>query len=67
MEQPVEGETVWTDGETLTLGGDISPGELRAVALTAAAHAWAGISAIRDRDESVLATADRFLAWLTSG
>jgi hypothetical protein len=37
---------------------------LRAIALHAAATSWGGISAIRDRDASVLATADKYMEWL---
>lgn len=40
---------------------------LRAVALHAAAASWSGISAISNRDKSVLETADKFLAWLMIG
>jgi hypothetical protein len=34
------------------------------IALPAAASSWAGISSIRDRDKSILATADKFVEWL---
>lgn len=37
---------------------------LRAVALHAAASSWAGLSAISNRDRSVLESADKYLAWL---
>lgn len=36
----------------------------RAIALHAASQAWAGISAISDRDGSILKSAERFEAWL---
>lgn len=42
--------------------------ELRAAALSAAAHAWAGLTSMRgNRSAAVLATADEFLKWLKEG
>lgn len=39
--------------------------ELRVAALSAAAHAWAGLTSMSGkRSEAVLSTADRFLEWL---
>jgi hypothetical protein len=40
---------------------------MRGVALHAAAASWSGISAVKDRDASVLETADKYLAWLMIG
>lgn len=47
---------------TLDVGG--SWPSLRVEALKAATVAWQGMSAIRNRDETMLNTADEFLAWL---
>ena len=39
----------------------------RAIALACAAMSWSGISAIRDRDQSVLSTAKKFEQYLKEG
>lgn len=55
----------WHEGPELTVAVGLTDEERRVVALQAAAASWAGISAVRDRDTSILNTAARFLGWLT--
>ena len=60
-------EEQWHEGPNLTVSVGMTDEERRATALMAAASAWAGISAITDRDTRILATAERFERWLAEG
>lgn len=59
------GET-WHEGPELNLSVGMPVEELRCVALQAAAQAWTGMSAISNRDQAMLDTADKFYVWLTN-
>lgn len=57
----------WHEGPELTLDVGLTDEEIRATAINAAASAWAGISAIRDRDGSIIETARKFAEYIATG
>lgn len=57
----------WHEGPELTVNVGMTEEEIRAVAIGAAGAAWGGISAIRDRDASILDTARKFETYIKSG
>lgn len=57
----------WVEGPELNLHVGLTDEEVRATAIGAAAASWAGISAIRHRDESIVTTATRFAAYIKGG
>lgn len=61
-------DDVWHhSGPELTLHTGMTDEEIRATAINAAGSAWAGISAIRDRDQSIIDTARKFAQYIATG
>jgi len=57
----------WHEGPELTIDTGFTDAEIRATAINAAASSWAGISAVRDRDQSIIDTARKFAEYIVNG